>query len=98
MPSEFGSSIGRFGLIAAGGYAFGPIGAAAGALLDIAGLQRRHRARRVLRLFLDPRHSAALADPFGFLRPWSDVPALMASAPPSTPPSTGSGVVVCLMG
>ena len=33
MPSEFGSSIGRFGLIAAGGYAFGPIGAAAGALL-----------------------------------------------------------------
>ena len=28
-----GSSIGRFGLIAAGGYAFGPIGAAAGALL-----------------------------------------------------------------
>ena len=33
MPSEFTSSIGRFGLIAAGGYAFGPIGAAAGALL-----------------------------------------------------------------
>jgi hypothetical protein len=33
MPSELGSSIGRFGLIAAGGYAFGPIGAAAGALL-----------------------------------------------------------------
>jgi hypothetical protein len=33
MPSDFGSSIGRFGLIAAGGYAFGPIGAAAGALL-----------------------------------------------------------------
>ena len=33
MASEFGSSIGRFGLIAAGGYAFGPIGAAAGALL-----------------------------------------------------------------
>ena len=28
-----GASIGRFGLIAAGGYAFGPIGAAAGALL-----------------------------------------------------------------
>jgi hypothetical protein len=25
MPSELGSSIGRFGLIAAGGYAFGPI-------------------------------------------------------------------------
>jgi hypothetical protein len=33
MPSELGASIGRFGLIAAGGYAFGPIGAAAGALL-----------------------------------------------------------------
>ena len=33
MPSELGPSIGRFGLIAAGGYAFGPIGAAAGALL-----------------------------------------------------------------
>jgi hypothetical protein len=33
MPSEFTSSIGRFGLIAAGGYAFGPIGAAAGALI-----------------------------------------------------------------
>ena len=31
MPSELTSSIGRFGLIAAGGYAFGPIGAAAGA-------------------------------------------------------------------
>jgi hypothetical protein len=33
MPSELGSSIGRFGLIAAGGYAFGPVGAAVGALL-----------------------------------------------------------------
>jgi hypothetical protein len=33
MPSERTSSIGRFGLIAAGGYAFGPIGAAVGALL-----------------------------------------------------------------
>jgi hypothetical protein len=33
MPSELTSSIGRFGLIAAGGYAFGPVGAAAGALL-----------------------------------------------------------------
>jgi hypothetical protein len=33
MPSDLTSSIGRFGLIAAGGYAFGPIGAAAGALL-----------------------------------------------------------------
>jgi Concanavalin A-like lectin/glucanases superfamily len=38
------------------------------------------------------------ADPFGFLRPWNEVPALMGSAPPTTPPSTGTGVVVCLMG
>jgi hypothetical protein len=38
------------------------------------------------------------ADPFGFLRPWGEVPALMGSAPPSTPPSTGTGVVVCLLG
>ena len=36
------------------------------------------------------------ADPFGFMRPWNEVP--MGSAPPSTPPSTGVGVVVCLMG
>jgi hypothetical protein len=28
------------------------------------------------------------ADPFGFLRPWNDVPALMGSTPPATPPST----------
>jgi hypothetical protein len=26
------------------------------------------------------------ADPFGFLRPWNEVPALIASAPPATPP------------
>jgi Concanavalin A-like lectin/glucanases superfamily len=38
------------------------------------------------------------ADPFGFLRPWGEVPALMASAPPATPPSTGTGVVTFLMG
>jgi hypothetical protein len=25
------------------------------------------------------------ADPFGFLRPWNEVPALMGSAPPATP-------------
>ena len=37
------------------------------------------------------------ADPFGFLRPWNEMPALIGSAPPSTPPSTGAGVVVCLM-
>ena len=38
------------------------------------------------------------ADPFGFLRPWGKVPALIASAPPATPPSTGTGVVTFLMG
>jgi hypothetical protein len=38
------------------------------------------------------------ADPFGFPRPWGEVPALMGSAPPATPPSTGSGVVTFLMG
>jgi hypothetical protein len=38
------------------------------------------------------------ADPFGFLRPSGEVPALIASAPPSTPPATGSGVVTFLMG
>ena len=37
------------------------------------------------------------ADPFGFLRPWNEVPALMGSAPPPTPPSTGTGVVTFLM-
>ena len=38
------------------------------------------------------------ADPFGFLRPWGEVPALIGSAPPGTPPSTGTGVVTFLMG
>jgi hypothetical protein len=38
------------------------------------------------------------ADPFGFLRPWNEVPALLGSAPPATAPSTGTGVVTFLMG
>jgi hypothetical protein len=68
-------------------------------LLDLAGLQRRHRPDRVLRLVLDPRDGAALhADAFGFLRPCNELPALMGSAPPATPPSTGTGVVTFLMG
>jgi hypothetical protein len=37
------------------------------------------------------------ADPFGFLRPWYEVPAIMGSAPPATPPSIGTGVVTFLM-
>jgi Concanavalin A-like lectin/glucanases superfamily len=37
------------------------------------------------------------ADPFGLLRPWGEVPALFGSAPPATPPSTGTGVVTFLM-
>jgi hypothetical protein len=38
------------------------------------------------------------ADPFGFLRPWGEAPALFGSAPPATPPSSGTGVVTFLMG
>jgi hypothetical protein len=36
------------------------------------------------------------ADPFGFLRRWNEVPALMGSA--AVTPSTGTGVIVCIMG
>jgi hypothetical protein len=38
------------------------------------------------------------ADPLGFLRPWNDVPALFGSAPLTTPPVSGTGVVTFLMG
>ena len=38
------------------------------------------------------------ADPFGFLRPGNEVPAIMGRAPPAPPPSTGTGVVTFLMG
>jgi hypothetical protein len=38
------------------------------------------------------------ADPFGFLRPWNEVAALMGSAPPATPHSTGTGAATFLMG
>jgi hypothetical protein len=38
------------------------------------------------------------ADPFGFLRPWNEVPAIMGSAPPAAPPSSSTGVVTFLMG
>jgi hypothetical protein len=37
------------------------------------------------------------ADPFGFLRPWNEAPALMGSAARHAP-STGTGVVTYLMG
>ena len=68
-------------------------------LLDQPGLQRRHRPDPVLRRLLDgPMVRRWHADPFGFLRPWNEVPALMGSAPPAKPPSTGTGVVTFLMG
>ena len=38
------------------------------------------------------------ADPFGFLRPWNELPALMGSAAPATPPATGTSLVIFLMG
>jgi hypothetical protein len=37
------------------------------------------------------------ADPFGFVRPYHELPSLIGSTPPAGPPSTGSGVIVCLM-
>jgi hypothetical protein len=37
------------------------------------------------------------ADPFALLRPWGELPALMGSALPATPPSTGTGAVTFLM-
>jgi hypothetical protein len=37
------------------------------------------------------------ADPFGFLGPWGAMPALIGSASPATPPSTGT-VLTFLMG
>ena len=56
-------------------------------VLNLAGLQRRHRAHRVLRLIRTPAMVRRWhADPFGFLRPWNELPALMGSAPPATPP------------
>jgi hypothetical protein len=38
------------------------------------------------------------ADPFGFLRPWNELPALIDSAPPAPTSSTSRGVVTFLMG
>jgi hypothetical protein len=41
----------------------------------------------VLRLGLDPAMVRRWhADPFGFLRPWNELPALLGSAPPAMPP------------
>jgi hypothetical protein len=47
---------------------------------------------------LEPRLPPRILVQFGFLRPWAEVPALMGSAPPAAPPSTGTGVVTFLMG
>jgi hypothetical protein len=67
-------------------------------LRDLAGLQRRHRVDRLLRLLLDPAMMRRwYADPFGFLRPWGAMPALIGSARPTTPLSTGT-VLTFLMG
>ena len=49
-------------------------------LLNVARLKRRYRPDRVLRLILDSRHGAPV------VRPWGEVPALIGSAPPATPP------------
>ena len=38
------------------------------------------------------------ADPFGFLRPWNEVPALTGQCATRHAPSTGTGVVTFLMG
>jgi hypothetical protein len=63
--------------------------------LDVAGRQRRHP---LIACFASSWTPAMVrrwhADPFGFLRPGNEVPALFGSAPPST----GTGVVVCIMG
>jgi hypothetical protein len=60
---------------------------------------RLQRPNRVLRLILDPGHGAAVARRSVLLpSAMGEVPALMGSAPPTTPPSTGTGVVVCIMG
>jgi Concanavalin A-like lectin/glucanases superfamily len=45
-----------------------------------------------------PIRSASCAHGTSRLRSWNEPPALMGSAPPSTPPSTGTGVVVFVMG
>jgi hypothetical protein len=71
-------------------------------LFDQPGLQWRHCAHRVLCRFAASWAPAMIrqwnADPFGFLRPWGgEVPALIESAPPATPPLTGTGVVTFLM-
>ena len=64
-----------------------------------AGLQWRHRAHRVLRLILDPRHGAALARRSVRVRvPMGRGACAFGSAPPATPPGTGTGVVTFLMG
>jgi hypothetical protein len=68
-------------------------------LLDGAGLQRRHRAHRVLRLILDARHGAALARRSVRLHaPMERAACAHGQRAPRHAPSTGTGVVTFLMG
>ena len=55
---------------------------------------------RVLRLMPGPAAMVRRwhADPFGFLRPWNEVPALFGQRATRHAPSTGTGVVTFLMG
>jgi hypothetical protein len=68
-------------------------------LLDGAGLQRRHRADRMLRLVLDPRHGVALARRSVRLpAPLERTACALWQCATVHAPSTGTGVVTFLMG
>jgi hypothetical protein len=68
-------------------------------LLDLARLQRRHRAHRVLRLILDPSHGAAVARRSVRLpAPVKRAACALWQCATRHAPSTGTGVVTFLMG